>query len=340
MQAGLYSLALILVAVTCGHNIFTVVETAQRSSQTVERTAAITTETASHANPPLNHEINQPYIESSIDEPADVLRNRFQENGYLFIRGFLPKAECNQMLKALLNACAPHVIPASDSESGIPQLAGEPFSETDLLWDEVYPKIQAMEDFHAIFHRPPLINLMELVTARPVFVYPMKMARISTPRKIGYETPPHQDAHSHQAGPTMAGIWVALHDIRSDMGRVKVLHKSHLRGVRPVHQTQGVGGVACEIYPEETTWHVSDYQAGDVLIFHSCTVHKAEANTSKADVRMSIDTRFCDYGAHVFSTNLEPHHGWRIECLDWDYIYRDWKETALQHYWKDYPALF
>lgn len=221
-----------------------------------------------------------------------------------------------------------------------PTLSGAPFSETDPIWDEVYPRIQALEGFHRVFHEPPLLDLMTMLVNAPVFVYPMKMARISTPGKVGYETPPHQDAHSHQAGPTMAGIWVALHDVASTMGRVKVLPKSHLRGVRPVHQTQGVGGVACEIHEDETCWHVSDYRKGDVLIFHSRTVHKAEPNLDDGAVRVSVDTRFCDHGAPVFSTNLEPHHGWRIDGLDWASIYAGWSTSELQHYWRDYPALY
>ena len=181
---------------------------------------------------------------------------------------------------------------------------------------------------------------MQVVTGSTPFVYPMKMARISTPGKVGFETPPHQDAHSHHAGPTMAGFWVALHPITADMGRVKVLPESHKKGVRPVYSTQGVGGVQCEIYEDETIWHVSDFDAGDVLIFNSCTVHKAEPNTTADAVRISVDTRFCDHGAPVFSTNLEPHHGWRIEGLNWPSIYNGWKDPQLQYYWRDYPYLF
>ena len=94
------------------------------------------------------------------------------------------------------------------------------------------------------------------------------------------------------------------------------------------------------MYEDETTWHVSNYEAGDALIFHSCAVHKAEPNTTADLVRMSIDTRFCDHGAPVFSTNLEPHHGWRIEGLDWPSIYRGWQDTQYQYYWRDYPNLF
>lgn len=172
------------------------------------------------------------------------------------------------------------------------------------------------------------------------FVYPMKMARIATPRKLGYETPPHQDAYSHHAGPAMAGIWVALHDVDDSMGRVTVLPRSHNGGVRRVFEAGGVGGVQCEIFEHETEWHVSDYRQGDVLLFHSATVHKAEPNTARDKVRISVDTRFCEYGAPVFSTNLEPHHGWRIPGLDWEAIYGDWISCEHQYYWKQYPNLF
>jgi len=280
---------------------------------------------------------NQPYVISRADEHPQTLRERFAQWGYLYIKQYVPTAECESLLGTLLREAAPHI--CRDLKAP-PRLQGKPFFETDPAWDEIYPKIQSLEAFHSFFHQRHVLNLMETVTGNEAFVYPMKMARISTPGKIGFETPPHQDAHSHHAGPTMAGFWVALHNVTEAMGRVKVLPGSHQRGVRPVFHTQGVGGVQCEIYDDETTWHVCDFEAGDVLIFHSCTVHKAEPNTTTDTVRISIDTRFCDHGAPVFSTNLEPHHGWRIEGLDWPSIYSGWQDTRYQYYWRDYPNLF
>ena len=280
---------------------------------------------------------NTPYVVSSLSEDTRVLRERFNDWGYLYIKRYIPLLDCERLLDAVLLACDPYI---RGNASSSPHLEGEPFFETDPVWDEIYPKIQSLEAFHTFFHQQHVLNLMEIVTGAPVFVYPMKMARISTPGKIGFETPPHQDAHSHHAGPTMAGFWVPLHDVSEPMGRVKVLPKSHKLGVRPVFTTQGVGGVQCEIYENETTWHVSDVEAGDVLIFHSCTVHRAEPNTTSEAVRISVDTRFCDHGAAVFSTNLDPHHGWRIEGLDWPSIYSGWQNSQYQYYWRDYPGLF
>jgi ectoine hydroxylase-related dioxygenase (phytanoyl-CoA dioxygenase family) len=281
---------------------------------------------------------NEDLLVSQVGESPDVLRERFQEWGYLYIQNYVDTGKCDALLAAILNALEPHI--TRDPNSATPVLSGEPFFETDPVWDAVYPRIQSLEAFHSFFHDEQLLALMRDVADEEVFVYPMKMARISTPRKIGYETPPHQDAHSHNAGPTMAGIWVALHDVSQEMGRVKVLPRSHKHGVRSVFTAEGVGGVQCEIFPEETTWHVSDFNKGDVLIFHSATVHKAEPNTAEQAVRLSVDTRFCDHGAPVFSTNLEPHHGWRIQGLDWASIYQGWQRREHQYYWEDYPNLF
>jgi ectoine hydroxylase-related dioxygenase (phytanoyl-CoA dioxygenase family) len=282
--------------------------------------------------------INKELVISNATEDRSILHQRFQKYGYLYLKNYVSNKICDVMLNDIISATTPYI--TLDEKTNLPISNGDPFYETDAIWDDVYPKIQSLESFHRFFHNDHIIELMEVVADSDVFVYPMKMARISTPGKVGYETPPHQDAHSHHAGPTMAGIWVALHEAKEGMGRLKMLPGSHKKGVRKVFQADGVGGVQCEIFEHETTWHVSDVEQGDVIIFHSCCIHKAEPNTAKNAARLSIDTRFCDYGAAVFSTNLEPHHGWRIDGLDWDNIYQNWQHTKLQYYWHDYPNLF
>lgn len=281
---------------------------------------------------------DQPLVISSAAEPASALRERFQDQGYLYFSRYIAPQKCDALLQEILSCLAPYI--ECDEGQAAPILSGEPFFETDPIWDEVYPKMQSLYNFHNFFHQEDVQQLMKILVGDDVFVYPMKMGRIATPRKIGYETPPHQDAHSHQAGPTMAGIWVALHDASEGMGRLKLLPGSHKRGVREVFQAEGVGGVQCEIFADEDVWHVSDIEQGGVIIFHSCCVHKAEPNTTQEKVRISIDTRFCDYGAPVFTLNMEPHHGWRIDDFDWHSIYSDWQDGDLQFYWQDYPNVF
>lgn len=281
---------------------------------------------------------NLDLIVSSIDEDQQTLQARFHKVGYLHFKKYVAHERCDHLLQNFIQQLSPYI--DFDTTKNLPVLKGQPFGETDNIWDEVYPKMQSLECFHQFFHQDDILNLMQTVVGTTPFIYPMKMARISTPGKKGYQTPPHQDAHSHVAGPTMAGIWVALHDVDETQGRLKMLAGSHKYGVRQIYQADGVGGVQCEIFPGEHEWHVSNVEQGDLIIFHSRCVHKAEANTADNTVRMSVDTRFCDFGAPIFSTNLEPHHGWRIEGFGWDSIYTNWQDKELQYYWKNYPNLF
>lgn len=278
-----------------------------------------------------------PFIKSTLSEGEAILKERFSDLGYLFIKTGIDSNQCQNVLDDFLSQLCPHVEWNSDRK--LPILKGQPFYETDPLFDEIYPNIQALESFQQFFHTESVQQLMRLTSGENPFVYPMKMARISTPKKLGYETPAHQDAHSHQAPESMCGIWVALHDVTENMGRLMVLPKSQKRGVRPVHQAQGVGGVQCEIYEDETLWHTGNVEQGDVILFHACCVHKAEPNKSEDVVRLSVDTRFCPYGDPLFTSNLYPHHGLRIPKLDWHYIYKNWASPEHQFYWKDYPGL-
>lgn len=280
----------------------------------------------------------QPLMVSNVNEDAGTLQGRLQDWGYLYFKSYVSNDKCNSLLLDIIDELAPHV--TLNKISGLPILTGQAFTETESLWDEYYPKIQALESFHHFFHDDAVYKLMQTVSGKDVFVYPMKMVRVSTPGKVGYETPPHQDARSHVAGPTMCGIWIALHNISTEMGRLKILPRSHLQGVRDIVPAEGVGNVQCEVFAEENVWHVSDVEQGDVIIFHSCTVHAAQPNLSDNLVRISIDSRFCDYGAPVFSSNKEPHHGWRIETLSWENIYQNWQNKDLQYYWQDYPAFW
>ena len=280
----------------------------------------------------------QELLISDLNDSDEQLRQRFQQMGYLYFKKAANIDSCNAIMQDFLNILSPHII--FDENLQLPVLNGQPFFETDDIWDRVYPQMQSLERFHSFFHSAEMQALMQRLLQKKPFVYPMKMARIATPKKLGYETPPHQDAHSHQAGPTMAGMWVALHDVNEDMGRLMMLAGSHKKGVRKVFEAAGVGGVQCEVLPDENNWHVSNVEQGDMIIFHSCCVHKAEPNTAKKAVRLSIDTRFSDYGAPLFVSNLEPHHGWSIDGLNWDAIYQQWSDDSLQYYWKDYPDIF
>jgi len=133
---------------------------------------------------------NEALIPSGADEPAQALQQRFQRDGYLYFKRQVAPEKCASLLQDFLHCLTPHI--DYDQAPGSPVFRGEPFFETDPIWDEVYPRMQSLYEFHNFFHQDDIQQLMQTLAGEQVFVYPMKMGRIATPKKIGYETPPHQ----------------------------------------------------------------------------------------------------------------------------------------------------
>jgi hypothetical protein len=74
--------------------------------------------------------------------------------------------------------------------------------------------------------------------------------------------------------------------------------------------------------------------AGDVLLFHSHTVHAARPNISDGALRISADYRFQSASLPVVADSLQPHMG----RLRWDDVYADWPEPGdLRFYWRRLP---
>jgi hypothetical protein len=69
-------------------------------------------------------------------------------------------------------------------------------------------------------------------------------------------------------------------------------------------------------------------RAGDVLVFHSLTVHKGIPNRSDR-LRMSIDCRFQRVRDPFNPDNANPDG----QPLSWEQVYGGWRSDALQYYW-------
>jgi ectoine hydroxylase-related dioxygenase (phytanoyl-CoA dioxygenase family) len=89
--------------------------------------------------------------------------------------------------------------------------------------------------------------------------------------------------------------------------------------------------------PEEaaagTEWVTGPVNAGDVLIFHSLTVHAASPNLSD-QMRLSIDCRFQDAWRTLNPANLvfAGESG-----KSWEKTYAGWTSDELKFYWRKLP---
>ena len=94
--------------------------------------------------------------------------------------------------------------------------------------------------------------------------------------------------------PNAFTVWIPLHDCPAQVGPLRVVEGSHRLGclhhedenlhVPEIPERADVGG----------DWIGGQINAGDVLIFHSLTVHTTSSNLSN-QLRISLDCRFQDY---------------------------------------------
>ena len=55
------------------------------------------------------------------------------------------------------------------------------------------------------------------------------------------------------------------------------------------------------------TWRTQDFKAGDVIVFHSLTMHCAFPNRTPDQVRISLDNRYQRRGDPIEPASMQPH---------------------------------
>ncbi len=266
--------------------------------------------------------------EPDIQDTA-ILRRRIDEEGYLFFRGRIPKADVKAVYDDIWQLCIEQ--DWVDGKGNI--LVVPPIVEGEERFWEVYDPLQKLESFHALAHHFKILEPLALVMSEPVFVHPRNIGRISFPKATHFATPPHQDFPLIQGAAETYTGWFPLMDCPQKLGGLTVLKGSHKRGLYKVHDAQGAGGMGISTEKLSYEWVASDYEVGDLLLFHSHTVHKALPNVTENRIRISVDYRYSAISQPVVADGLEPHFG----RLGWDEIYEGWKNPDIQYYWQRMP---
>lgn len=254
-------------------------------------------------------------LRSSMDviDDAETLRERMQEDGYLYLPGYLDREEVMEARRVVTDKLAAEGLldpayPAIDSVAS--EGAGVAF-KPDLAHDN-----------------PPLMKLLyagrmmafyERFLGGAVRHFDFTWMRAVAP---GKGTPPHCDIVYMGRGTTrLYTSWTPLGDIDLDMGGLMVLEKSHLHEkLKANYGSKDVDTFCTNRRGEEYTamggggnispggwlsrtpaklrerlggrWLTSpEYRAGDLLIITMFTVHASLDNHSK-HIRLSSDTRY------------------------------------------------
>ena len=215
------------------------------------------------------------------------LKETFDTDGFVVIRGFLPPDELGR-LKDNLDRYIREVVPH------LPD--GDAFYDDKSRPETLKQMNRIQQDpFFAEYLRHPLWSAAaESLLGESAWVHGAEW--FNKPPNTNHVTPPHQDNYYFcLTPPKVLTMWLALDEVDEENGCLRYVKGSHLRGLRPHHRTQTLGfsqGIADYTETDIAEETPIPAQPGDILIHHGNTIHRANANRSTTRHRRSFGMVF------------------------------------------------
>ena len=255
--------------------------------------------------------------------------------GYVLIRDLLSVDDTYLLLQEITEVlrCAGWLRAVKDP---LDRVANMDFacSDDDPAYKAVYDKVFCLKSFHALPHDHRLQRVMMALTGPKLLIHPKSAARLIFPNFDRGIIHAHQD-HTAVAGDAESfTAWLPLHSCPLEEGPLRILEGSHRFGLQP---TAGQTGYIPPGTEQGTRWVGGDINAGDLLLFHSLTVHEASPNLSE-NLRISMDFRFQSYAREV---NPEAFIFAGSGRRSWEKTYGNWPgDDDLKYYWAHLPLQF
>jgi ectoine hydroxylase-related dioxygenase (phytanoyl-CoA dioxygenase family) len=274
-----------------------------------------------------------------LDDPP-ALRRKMNDDSFLFFRGLLPREAVLDLRRQILLIMQRNGWLSADA----PLMDGliDPSVYQMETWGgvgvtrEAYADIYRLEAFHRLAHHPAVIRALELLMGEAVLPHPRNIARMMFPTPAHAPTPPHQDYIHIQGTPSVYTCWLPAGDCSQSLGGLSLMRGSHTVGILPVRASEGAGGRAVILDGLEQEWVTGDFAAGDVLLFHSLTVHKSLPNQFPNRLRLSVDYRYQPVSLPIEERSLLPHG----DVIPWEDVYATWPTDELQYYWRKHDLTF
>jgi hypothetical protein len=212
-----------------------------------------------------------------------ALRDLIARDGYVFLRGLLDAGVVRDIGRRGLSAlqAAGWTAPGVDPVAAPPRLPVRAVRMRDAFGQAGYRQIVADPGFNQLPYVSPLADVMHRLMGPDAFCYPLKIPRVVYPASVVPRQPgnvAHMDYGSVQ---DMFTCWVPLGDVPRSLGGLAIEAGSQ-RSRRVRHR-------AVDSLPPG--WRTTDFEAGDVLVFHCLTTHAALPNQSRR-MRFSAEYRW------------------------------------------------
>ncbi len=212
-----------------------------------------------------------------------ALRGLIASQGYVFMRGLLDPAAVSAIGRRGLGYLqdAGWTEPGPDPTTAEPHAPVRALKMRDAFGDGGYRRIVADAGFNSIPFVSPLADLMGQILGPTGFCYPLRLPRVVYPVSLVPRQPGnivHKDYRSVQ---DMFTCWVPLGYVPQSLGGLALepgsQRTSRVR-YRPLNRV-------------EAGWVSTDYEPGDVLVFHCLTTHAALPNRQRR-LRFSAEYRW------------------------------------------------
>ncbi len=252
---------------------------------------------------------------SSPTASLDELREQLKAQGYIWLRGFFPRADVIAVRRRFFERMYPTGIIATETDPAEGIFSGkrdQTGQTTKLLMEFV--RTAAYESF---CFQPRLWQFYEQLLGGDVYLHKRKIVRQTYPYDTR-TTDAHYDLIYLRGGTdTVLSSWIPLGDIPLEMGGLTYLEGSDAFGrqleadfaarnatLSPEERlsaynknmtaTGGIGkDLSALVNRYHTRWLVADYAAGDMVVHTSYIIHAATQNNSGENrLRLSTDIRY------------------------------------------------
>ena len=198
-----------------------------------------------------------------------------RQRGYWFRRGLLNGAQVSHLAAQVTAIC--------DRHGWLVERRGFAWNAPEFA--ELQMEVQMLPQFVELREDPRLMKAATYLLGGPARPRQGDVCRVLFPHAPEFTTPPHQDQYFFKRTDGFWGAWIPLGDCSPEQGSLAVVPGLRQRGLLPHRES------VCQLPADSPAWREFDFRAGDVLFFHSLTVHKALPNRSR-QLRISIDCRY------------------------------------------------
>jgi len=225
---------------------------------------------------------------------SDEQLQQFHQNGFIVLRNFLPKERCDAILD-VAKAHLEHRIEPIETEIGYDERSKEYRTDVVDYASKSNEENMIVRRLRQVYSRDILFKeWMEDVEIRPVLQQILEDKVVITTahhNSIMTKMPHYSKATAwHQdrrywrySNDNLVSVWLALDDENSDNGVLEFLPGSHLMQFKPEQFDEK------EYFREDTSENAAliakkvskTLKKGDVIIFHSLLLHRANRNNTE-----------------------------------------------------------